>query len=115
MATAVEFTDKSGKAQRSVFGDDAAAAKYAATIKGAKLVPVAAVVPVPTVTVCKPATAEDVKASTGAYYDRHWNPRADREEAVTSEQRAERRMEYVSQGRLMGGDVNDLLADLDGG
>lgn len=113
MATAVEFTDKSGKAQRSVFGDDKMAAKYAATIKGAKLVPVEAAVPVVAVTVCKAATAEDVKASTSAYYDRHWNPRADREEVVTSEQRAERRMEYVSQGRLYGGDVNDLLSDLE--
>ena len=110
----VTYTGKDGKPATSAQMSKKVATMYAKTVKGGVVVPVesGAHVPEVQVTVCKPAGLEDLKASAKAYYDRHWNPRAPSEETITSEQRAEREVEYVTQGRLMGGNVNDLLDDL---
>lgn len=111
----VTYTGKDGKPATSAQMSEKVATMYAKTVRHGVVKPVESSAPVPEVqvTVCKPAGLEDLKASAKAYYDRHWNPRApSTEETVTSEQRAEREVEYVTQGRLMGGDVNDLLDDL---
>ena len=113
MSVRIRYEGKGGKPETMVVGSQDLAERVAKSLKNATFEPCDADAPEVAVTTCPPAGAVEQLVASKAYYDRHWNPIAG-EAGETSEQRAERRMEYVSQGRLYGGNVNDLLADLDG-
>ncbi len=112
----VTYTDRAGNTVKSAIMPEKVAAMYAKTVKNAVVTPVDAQVPEVAVKVCKPATLDDLKAASKAYYDKHWNPRVNNDLAqpTSDENRAEMEHEYVTQAMLQGVSANDALADLDG-
>lgn len=114
MSVRIRYEGKGGKPETMVVGSSEIATRLAKGLKNAVIEPCDVTAPSVAVTACPPAGAAEQHVASRAYYDKHWNPRRSTASEETAEQRAEQRMEYVSQGRLYGGNVNELLADLDG-
>ena len=114
MSVRIRYEGKGGKPETMVVGSEAVAAKLVKGLKNAVVEPCEVAAPPVTVTACPPAGAVEQRVASLAYYNEHWNPHRGSTGVETAEQRAEREHEYVTQGRLYGGNVNDLLADLNG-
>ena len=115
----MSYTEKNGKPGRVTLPNKALADAYALRVKGATVEEIGGDARPVTVTVCPVATLEVQRDAAKQFYPtaaerRGYVGEGRERDDYTVEQRGEMVMEYVSQGRLMGGDVNDLLDDVAG-
>ena len=115
----VTFTNKDGTPGSSTFPNEKLANMYARNVKNANVAPVDVDIPDVAITIVAPASADDMRASSKAFYAQaqrgeKFNPRAEEEDtAARAEHAAERDAEFWADSKFSGQSTEDAFADRD--